>query len=52
MYYPGTYLMDNGSIVVNIDRSNLHLLLGSPQNDEEKTMFDAIMRLLAVVNPT
>ena len=51
IYYPGTYLLNDGSIVVNIDITNIELLFGNPQNDKEMKTFQAVMRLLQFVNP-
>jgi hypothetical protein len=51
VFNPGTYFLDDGSIVVNLDMSNIELLLGKPQSDEEKNVFEALMRLLVFVNP-
>ena len=49
IYHPGTYLMDDDSLVVNINLSNLGLLFGNPETEEERATYLAITRLVQVV---
>jgi len=52
VYDAGTHVLDDGSIAVNVDASNLHLVLGLPNEETEekdKAALSALYRLLRVV---